>query len=63
MRISKTDLIVKYAFRVFHGGFDGKTKDKHVIRDILHDNFCYNCMGSHQVLKDLKARWSGWERT
>ena len=55
-----SELIFK---EVLRGGFDGKTKDKHVIRDILHDNFCYNCMGSHQVWKNFKTRWSGWKRT
>ena len=52
-----SELICK---EVLRGGFAEKTKDKHVIRDILHEKFF---MGSHQVWKNFKTRWSGWERT
>ena len=32
-------------------------------RDDLHGSICYNILGSHQVWKNLKTRWSDWVQT
>ena len=79
VRISKTNFIVKYRFSLysetkrivmsflswFARKFFVEVLTKKQRTSMSFGTFCMTifCMGSHQVWKNFKTRWSGWERT